>query len=285
MKTFAALFRGRADAWGSVEGRCNKELVTLEHYERHLRGEVSLGVYPLLNDGGCLFSAIDLDRKDFNLAKTIQQELVNNGLPSYIAESKSKGFHIYGFAVEKFVAKEIRRVLHYILNKLDIKAEVFPKQDMVSQVAPLGNYINLPCFGYTRPFLTDGLKEVPLEVVIKQIKHIPEQAINCLLRTLPKVETKQELGHTPDEVVGMLSRPLAVGQRRDTLVKLSGYLRYRGIPVEVAIALLLPWAEKRFTEALPPEEVERHIRGIYQRYGVREKITKPCKPWYAEVKL
>ena len=84
----------------------------------------------------------------------------------------------------------------------------------------------------------------------------------------------------------MLKQSLPVGERRPTLVKLAGYLRYRGIPEEVAVALLLPWAEKRFREPLPPEELERHIRGIYRRYGVRERrVVKSGKSWYAEVPL
>ena len=37
---------------------------------------------------------------------------------------------------------------------------------------------------------------------------------------------------------------------------------------EVAVALVLPWAKTSFTEPLPAEEVERHIRGIYNRYGM-----------------
>jgi len=58
---FADLFRGREDAWGSVQGLCNKEPITLENYVRHLLGDTSLGIYPLLNNGTCHFAAIDLD--------------------------------------------------------------------------------------------------------------------------------------------------------------------------------------------------------------------------------
>ncbi|GAI87007.1 unnamed protein product, partial [marine sediment metagenome] len=169
VEAFQTLFRGRTDVWGSVEGRCNKETVTLEHYARHLLGETSLGIYPLLNDGTCHFFAIDIDEKDFNKALAIRNELRDNSIPVYIAASKSKGFHIFCFALEKFNAKEIRLILRYTLNKLGIKAEMFPKQDEITKVTPFGNYINLPHFGYTRPFLSADLKEVPLEVVVKRI--------------------------------------------------------------------------------------------------------------------
>ena len=173
-EAFQRLYRGRTDAWGSVGGLCNKETVTVEHYARHLLGDTSLGIYPLLDDGTCHWAAIDIDIKDFNKAKVIRQELGGNNIPAYIAASKSKGYHIYLFAFERFNASEIRRVINYALNELSIKAEVFPKQDIVSEVTPFGNYINLPCFGATRPFLTGDLKAVPLKIVIERINSIDE---------------------------------------------------------------------------------------------------------------
>ncbi|GAJ14145.1 unnamed protein product [marine sediment metagenome] len=59
-EAFQSLYRGRTDVWGSVEGLCNKEAVTPEHYIRHLLGDTSLGIYPLLNDGTCHWAAIDI---------------------------------------------------------------------------------------------------------------------------------------------------------------------------------------------------------------------------------
>jgi P4 family phage/plasmid primase-like protien len=203
IETFASLFHGRTDAWGSISaprGRCNREPVTLEHYERHLRGEVSLGIYPLLDDGTCNFFAIDLDKKDFNLARMIRDELTKNNIPAYIAESKSKGYHIYGFAFEDFVAKEIRRVVYHILDKLNINigpgsAEIFPKQDCLiptpNDPHPVGNYINLPCFGNTRPFLSGDMREVPLKIALERIKFVPQESIDRILRTLPEGKIKE----------------------------------------------------------------------------------------------
>jgi len=165
---FAHLFRGRTDVWGSVEGRCNKEPVTLEHYRHHLEGITSLGIYPLLDDGTCYFAACDIDEKDFAKPLAIRQELAELRLPSYITESKHKGFHVYLFAEIPFKASEIRRLLSSILDKLGIpKTELFPKQDMVDERTPYGNYINLPCFGYTRQFITTKLKTMPITEIME----------------------------------------------------------------------------------------------------------------------
>ena len=107
----------------------------------------------------------------------------------------------------------------------------------------------------------------------------------CFLRyphdSLPTVDLEQWLGaqlrgnnvskvrHTTEEFVELLQKTLVVGERRPTLIRIAGYLRFRGIPEDVAVALVLPWAEKRFSEHLSKEEIEKHVRGIYKRYGVR----------------
>ena len=208
IEAFATLFRGRTDAHGQVN-ECIYEPVTLAHYEKHLKGEVNLGVYFLLDDSRCYFAAIDLDEKNFKKAKTIRDELVKNSIPAYVTESKSKGFHIYCFAFERFKAVEIRRVLNHILSRLNIKAEVFPKQDYHQPDDPdgtkhPGSYINLPCFGYTRPFLSGDMHEVKLEVAVGRIKFVPQEAIDRLLRALPEEKAKQltrdEIERPDDEV-------------------------------------------------------------------------------------
>jgi len=203
IEAFASLFRGRTDAHGQVN-ECIYEPVTLKHYEKHLYGEVNLGIYFVLDDSTCHFAAIDLDEKDFNKAKAIRDELIKNSIPAYITASKSKGFHIYCFAFERFETVEIRRVLQHTLIKLNIKAEVFPKQDYHQPNDPdgtkhPGSYINLPCFGYTRPFLSGDMREVKLEVAIERIKFVPQEAIDRVLRVLPKEKIKQP---TKDEVEG-----------------------------------------------------------------------------------
>ncbi len=118
LNAFRNLFRGRDDVWGSLHGKSNKEPVTDEHYKAHLNGKTSLGIYPLLDNGTCHFAAIDLDERDFVKAKAIRDGLAEIGIPAYLTASKSKGFHIYCFAAERFKAVEIRRIMQYVLNKL-----------------------------------------------------------------------------------------------------------------------------------------------------------------------
>lgn len=288
VEAFQSLFRGRTDVHGELYNESNpdepkystkKDRVTLHDYRLHLKGQRWLGIHPLVGDK-CSFAAVDLDEHDFQKAVAIQDTIQEFGLKAYIAETKHKGYRILTFFNEPQLAKDVRLVLRAVNEKLKIACEVFPMQDSLPpgslKDGEIGSFINLPYFGQRCPFLTGNNESVSLEFALSNIKFNTEEHLRRALekiplpRTLAKAEAEEKLGHTPEEIVGMLRQPLAVGERRPTLVKLVGYLRYRGIPEEVAVALLMPWAEKCFTESLSQEEIESHIHGIYRRYGLRE---------------
>ncbi|MGH7889875.1 MAG: TOTE conflict system archaeo-eukaryotic primase domain-containing protein, partial [Thermodesulfobacteriota bacterium] len=155
---FERLFSGRTDAWGAVYGECVRQPVTQRNYFLHLIGKVSLGIYPLIDDGTCRFGAIDIDRDDIELVLQISDELWNIGLkPTFIERSKSKGYHIWVFFSGPVKAKEVRHILNTVISKLNLILEVFPKQDYLKE-GEIGNYINLPYFG--------GLRHTPERRVI-----------------------------------------------------------------------------------------------------------------------
>lgn len=285
VEAFASLFRGRTDVYGWLYDETGpddhkysteKEPVTLALYHAHLLGKRWLGVHPLVGDR-CRVGATDLDEKDFQKALAIRNTLQELGLKAYIAETKHKGYRILVFFDAPQLARDVRLVLKAANEKLQLACEVFPKQDSLPpgslKEGEIGSFINLPYFGDRCPFLTGDNKPVSLEFALDHIKCNTEEHLRRALEKIPRKTDesplRQMLGHSSDEIVDMLTHALAIGERRPTLVKLAGYLRYRGIPEEVALALLLPWARKTFAEPLPPEEIERHIRGIYTRYGTR----------------
>ncbi len=191
IKKFMELYRGRVDAWGTVDGACIKEPVTEENYRLHLEGKKSLGVYPLLDDGTINFFAIDLDEKDFRKAWAIHDRLGAMGLPVYVASSKSKGYHVYGFCQGALPAVDIRRLLSSVLNSLKIAAEIFPKQDTLNEMTPLGNYINIPGFGKSvRQFLNSSQKPVDIDIAVLLIKRIIKDDIDRALHTIDVLEGK-----------------------------------------------------------------------------------------------
>ncbi len=280
IEAFASLFRGRTDSHGAVE-LCVYEPVTLGHYGKHLRGETNLGVYFVLDDSTCHFAAVDLDEHDFNKAKAIRDELIKNEIPAYIAASKSKGFHIYCFAAERFKAVEIRRVLQAVLSKLNIKVEVFPKQDYHQADDPdgkkhPGSYINLPSFGYTRHFLSGDVKEVPLETALERIKRVPQRVIDRALQALPRESPREEpapargtktKGKLPCFEKMMAGVP--VGCRDEVAFRLAVHLSRQGMPPQLAEAVLLKWDIKYNQPAIGEPIIRQKIKQAYtKKYGL-----------------
>ncbi len=278
IEAFASLFKGRIDSHGRIN-ECIYEPVTLEHYERHLKGEVNLGIYFLLDDSSCYFAAIDLDEKDFTKTKAIRDELARNSIPAYIAASKSKGYHIYCFAFEKFKAVEIRWVLNHILSMLNIRAEIFPKQDYHQPNDPdgkkhPGSYINLPSFGYTRPFLSGGMKEVPLKVAVDQIKFVPQISIDRVLQTLtkekplePKKVVSRRKKHPP--CLEAISQGVDKQQREAATFALARHYLIQGYEPAEVLWLLQEWnANKNKTPGYNETFLENIVRSAEKYRGL-----------------
>lgn len=264
VKTFATFYRGRTDAWGSVEGRSNKEPVTEQHYKNHLDGGISIGIYPLLDDGTCWFAAVDLDKKDWDMAIKIRQGFADSGIAAHISESKGKGYHITCFAgPEAFIAKDIRRIAYHILDKLKITAEVFPKQDKLDDVIPLGNYINLPCFGPTRSFLDKDKKYIHAEEFLKRIQLNPKSVVDAIITTLP-----------PPVVARIMLAPTPKGEEKKAKKRSSGRreppcieMMIKGIPGGGRDVAAFALARHYLDDLYTPEEV----LGLLQVWDAKNK--------------
>jgi hypothetical protein len=275
LNTFAKLFSGRVDAFGSVFGACVKEPVSNQTYYRHLVGNLSVGIYPLLPDGTCRWGAVDIDFDNFQQAITVVQKLIDLGIKYgiYIERSKSKGYHILLFVTDWVLAKDIRLIMRSALlaARLPETTELFPKQDSLHGIQ-YGNYLNLPYFGGDNP---EGRRmildmktgnPIPLKQWLENVKIFPASEFRSISKKIP--EPTQNLGRRENlSISGILGRPLQIGERRPTLIRLAGYLRYRYVSEEITLMLLQAWAKYTFADPLDPHEIEKHVRGIYRRYG------------------
>lgn len=280
LDAFRTLFRGRDDVWGSIQGKSNKEDLKEAHYEAHLNGKTSLGIYPLLDDGNCYFFAIDLDEKDFTKAKNIRKEFTEIGIPAYMALSKGKGYHIYIFAKEEpFIAKTVRELAHKILLKLGYSCEVFPKQDKLEGPLKFGNYINLPCYGNRRLFINNNHEEVTAKLAIPRIQTTTEQDIHTALSMLPE-ELSQNLtpgklppksarkrtGKSPPCIDGVL-KGCSEGQRDEAAFALARHYLDQGYLPDEVMALLINWDQVNNPPINDPHLLETKIRSAQAGYS------------------
>ena len=251
---FMELFRGRTDVYGSVEGKSIKAPVTRQLYADHLAGKKSIGIYPLLDDGKCHFAAIDLDEKDFSKILSLRNSLNDLGVKAYICQSKSKGFHLYLFADEKgWVAKNVREMLTRLLNKLNICAEIFPKQDKLDEVIKYGNYINLCAFSSTRPFLNAEQKSVPIELALQLIQKNSQEVIDKATQGLPPLAPAPGLVKLLKKRAGIKTKtksPPCVekllegvesGMRDEAAFAIARHLLDQGLIPEEVLSRLVAW--------------------------------------------
>lgn len=146
------LFRGRTDAFGTGRGQWIKETPIELRYNQHLKGiGPGLGIAPLLDDGTVWFAAIDLDEPDFEAARELQKFLSFG--TTWIERSRSGNAHVWAFFAEPIPAWIPRGIMREAIAAIGKPAvEIFPKQNALRE-GMLGNYINLPYYGDSRPML------------------------------------------------------------------------------------------------------------------------------------
>ena len=146
---------------------------------------------------------------------------------------------------------------------------------------PWGNYLNLPYFGGGNPqgqrmVLDLGTHEpIPLLSWLGNISTFTAAELSLLCSSLSSNNPVHS--DTVERKIGLqdlLSTAHTTGSRRPTLVSVVGHLRSRGVTEDVAVLLVVPWAKAHFRPELPEAEVEKHIRGIYRRYGVAGVTTR-----------
>src|SRR5919106_530003 len=93
---------------------------TAEDFERHFRGEVSLGRSPLRPDGKVTFGAIDLDiyQARDDVLEEIKKAFV--GSSGALFRSKSRGLHFFMFS-EPVEASDMVEALDFVRSKLPKK--------------------------------------------------------------------------------------------------------------------------------------------------------------------
>lgn len=151
VKEFASLFQGSKLAhgvWRKENGHMSTETTPaeLEHYEKHLSGELGLGVISANEQGLCYFGAIDIDIDTID-HKDLFKRVSARSLPLAVCRSKSGGAHLYAFFKDGHPAVAVQTLLKKWAALLGFPAqtEIFPKQTK-STTLNLGNWINIPFF-------------------------------------------------------------------------------------------------------------------------------------------
>ncbi len=124
--------------------------------KKHLKGDITIGIYPLLPGDVCNFLAIDFDKKTY-----VQDVLAfwntcdELHIPIYVEKSRSgNGVHVWIFFKESIPAQTARKMGNILISKtmekqsldLDSYDRIFPNQDTLPK-GGFGNLIALPFQG------------------------------------------------------------------------------------------------------------------------------------------
>lgn len=114
-------------------------------WQKHLEGEIGLGIFPLRDDATCSWGAIDIDVYDGLDFKTLEKKINALKLPLIICRSKSGGAHCYLFMSEPVDAGLLRgKLMEWAVALGYSGVEVFPKQIRLANEQDVGNWLNMP---------------------------------------------------------------------------------------------------------------------------------------------
>jgi hypothetical protein len=122
--------------------------------QKHLNGNITIGVYPLLQDETCYFLAIDFDKETWqDDVKAFMGTCKQKGISAFLERSRSgNGGHVWIFFAEPVSAGLARQMGTFLItetmnqrHQLDMKSydRLFPNQDTLPK-GGFGNLIALP---------------------------------------------------------------------------------------------------------------------------------------------
>jgi hypothetical protein len=248
LESFARLFFGRGDCYGSNEGGCVKQPLTEQVLEAHFYDK-PIGVYPMVLRHGhwmVAWGCVDFDTADAQQhATSLRSALAHAGITAWVERSRSKGYHVWVFPETLVLAETMRHALIVACHVAEVPTtEVNPKQ-VALNIGQVGNYVRLPYAGWFNNQNTDRQRimditdtVMPLEdFLVTAYSH--RTATDLLQRIAdmytPPAAPQQPIGNydydaTLDEAMAVLSPlgkviwrdgPLQGRDRSTTLAKLG----------------------------------------------------------------
>lgn len=209
------------------------EPLSFQTAARHLKGEITVGIYQLNTASQVKWCAFDVDIKKqlvdqrgdegrninfllyqaLTAAKELQNVLTSRGLKSYIEFSGNKGYHVWIFLEDFISAQNAKEIMTHVLNQADfgvldqiISIEIFPKQIQLSGKKKLGNLIKLP-FGIHKK---NGKRSYFLDDNDKPLKqpsdffHLAEKNSIQQLKKCTEMQAIETEGTDPPDTLNMV---------------------------------------------------------------------------------
>lgn len=278
------IFKGNDRSFGQFISKTGnmftkKEQVSIQDFEKHLSGEMGVGIVPVLGSGSCHWGAIDIDNHGSVQINTdaIVKLVYEKGLPLIPCRSKSGGLHLYLFGSEALPATLIRMILTKWATDLGYgTSEVFPKQASLRD-NELGNWINLPYFDeketirYGIQYNNTGIKKLTLSEFFDEVGKVSV--------TKKVLESFMVVGHeeAPPCIQSILKAGISGGKRNEAIYAMTIYYKksslgdYREEIYNLNTIL--------FDKPLPLDEIKKTVNSASRRDYKYKCAEEPCKSY------
>ena len=206
-----------------------REPTTVEMWEKHLNGEVGIGIIPIKSDNNCFWGAIDIDEYDIK-HKKLCENLLKNKIPAVVGRTKSGGAHIWVFVSTAIPAEDMQRKMTELSAALGFSgSEIFPKQTTILlERGDTGNFLNMPYFSgskSTRYAFNDNGNAVSVEEFIKLAKQKTITPNKFFSLDFSFGVPKEVLKDGPPCLQHLCRQGFAEGSRNNALFNLGVYAR------------------------------------------------------------
>ena len=313
---FIKIFEGLDRAYGQfkkndsrisvkVEGKPWVEHKPLQRqlWENHLMGiGVSLGVFPLTDEGTCKWGAIDIDVDGLDYEELLKK-IREFKLPLIMFRSKSGRAHVYLFMKNFTSAEEVRLVMKKFASKLGLADKldrIYPMQTELGE-KDTGSWLNLPYFNHeegSRYAYKDDFDAASIEEFFEMHKKYAQESLDEYL--VEEIKTTKKVKNTTLESLLLPCHknclklndnkvPSDIGRNDFLLHSLVWAKRAERHTKKIeeykhldSKGLLKHFNKKYFKEPLPEDEMEKTIFKSedkeYKYLCKRPKIKKYCDP-------
>jgi hypothetical protein len=208
--------------------------VTNALWDRHLAGEIGIGIIPIREDGTCLWGAIDVDDYTTDHIE-LGQRIKNIGAPLLVCRTKSGGAHMYMFFSEPIPGTLLRDKLRECSVALGVwkkELEIFPKQKALETDAT-GNWINMPYqhADFTTRYCIHNEKPLAAEefLTLAESYKVNLQFIQSFIPKLAKNDDNldDEWSEAPPCLEYLVKNGFPEGSKNNALLSLAVYARKR----------------------------------------------------------
>lgn len=276
---FQSLFQGAREFYGiTYVGEYNAERDKAEStsqtvhepvspilINKHLSGEVSIGVSPLKGDDTVSFGAIDIDDYDGDILN-VARAIYYYNLPICPCYSKSKHLHCYFFFEVGTAASEAVDIMKWYASAFGCKkkVEIFPKQIKRSRANKAYSWINLPYFNSNdakehRKMLGSDMRVVDLDEFLQRAKTVrfSIQQHKEFIETIPCYDAP------PCILTGVMLGDVGSGGRNNFLFSTAVYLRLKDETCDLETELSA--INQRLHDPLSDQELKQTVLSSMQK--------------------